>query len=385
MTYAVPPSTAAATTSKEHRPIFVVGFQRSGTTLLQALLGAHPRIASPPETYFFFRVYHLRDFWGDLKDDARLRRVVHEMLNPMVPLFAESGFDEDDLFEQLKGSDRSYRALFDTMMRDFAQRNGKRRWSEKTPGQSATDVWELFPEAQVVHIVRDPRDVVLSSVSMPWERDDPAIIAQRYVEFTLDTVTAGTARGPAQYLRIRYEDLCQDPAVTLRLICSFLSEDYDPLMVSEPSRRMPTVPAGAAPPWQRRALDAVSPEGHGDRRKQLGAISRARVAAVVAPLLGPYGYRRPRAINRLAGTVLNIVFTPAELAVLHRGAAEARRSAHTPDARYAAVQRFQEEMARRVEGTWPEVVEPVIGAPQGEKHSDRSQTGGPSEARATSH
>ena len=46
------------------RPIFVVGFQRSGTTLLQSLLGAHPRIAAPPEVHFFFRIYGLRDYWG---------------------------------------------------------------------------------------------------------------------------------------------------------------------------------------------------------------------------------------------------------------------------------------------------------------------------------
>ena len=39
----------------QDRPIFVVGYQRSGTTLLQALLGAHHRIAGPPETHFIFR------------------------------------------------------------------------------------------------------------------------------------------------------------------------------------------------------------------------------------------------------------------------------------------------------------------------------------------
>src|SRR5579884_827441 len=70
-------------------PIFVVGFQRSGTTLLQALLGAHPRIASPPETYFITRIYHLRDYWGDLRDAARLRRVVEETVHPPIPLLAD--------------------------------------------------------------------------------------------------------------------------------------------------------------------------------------------------------------------------------------------------------------------------------------------------------
>lgn len=42
-------------------PLFVIGFQRSGTTLLQALLGAHPRIAAPPEIYYVARVAEHQD------------------------------------------------------------------------------------------------------------------------------------------------------------------------------------------------------------------------------------------------------------------------------------------------------------------------------------
>jgi hypothetical protein len=345
MTYALPSATAAST--REDRPIFVVGFQRSGTTLLQALLGAHPRIAAPPETYFFFRVYHLRDFWGDLHDDARLRRVVHETLNPVPPLLADSGFDEADLFERLKASDRTYRAVFNSMMADFAERHGKQRWSDKTPGQPATDAWELFPEAQIVHIVRDPRDVVASSAAMPWEQEDPAAIARRYLRFTLDNVGAGTARGPAQYMRVRYEDLCREPDATLRLVCSFLDEQYDPAMLLDPSRRQATI-ATAAAPWQRRALDAVAPAPRGAWQDRFGAADRARVSAIVAPMLAPYGYRSTRAAARLAGSALNAASAPARLLASGRATVTARRTLREPEQRYAAVRRFQEEGARRV-------------------------------------
>jgi hypothetical protein len=96
---------------RPERPIFVVGFQRSGTTLLQALLGAHPRIAAPPEVHFFQRIHALATVWGDLSEDASLRRVVEALLNPPVPLYDEAGFDADRLFESLKDGPRTYRAV----------------------------------------------------------------------------------------------------------------------------------------------------------------------------------------------------------------------------------------------------------------------------------
>jgi hypothetical protein len=333
-------------------PIFVVGFPRSGTTLLQALLGAHPRIAAPPETYFLFRVYHLRDYFGDLRDDLRLRRVVHETLNPPVPLLADSGFDEDRLFERLKRSDRSYRAVFDLTMRDFAERHGKQRWSDKTPGQTASDAWELFPEAQVVHIVRDPRDVVASLRSTPWEQDAPASVARGYLRFTLDNVTAGTRRGPGQYMRIRYEDMCRDPDNILRLICAFLNEEYDPGMLAETGRRQPTI-APAAAPWQLRALDAVGPSYEGKWRERLKPVDRARVATIVKPLLAPYGYAPSAGLTQLVGLGLNLALTPVERARGLRVALGARKDVRSPALRYQAVRRFQEGQARLV-GNTPE-------------------------------
>src|SRR5436309_3360296 len=104
-------------------PIFVVGFSRSGTTLLQALLGAHSRISAPPEIAFFARVWRHR--------------------------------------------------------------------------------------------------------------------------FTVDSIYAGAARGSAQYLRIRYEDLTSYPNETMRLVCAFIDEPFEPAMVTDTGRRRREFPDAA--------------------------------------------------------------------------------------------------------------------------------------------
>jgi hypothetical protein len=331
------------------RPIFVVGYQRSGTTLLQALLGAHPRIASPPETHFIFRVAHLADYFGDLADDTALRRALHEALDAPVGLLQDCGFDEDGLYERLRAGPRSYRRILEVMLDDFAARHGKERWSEKTPTQSARSVFHLFPDAQVIHIVRDPRDVVASSVETPWTHESAYDVARAWCRFTLDNIRAGLETGPASFLQVRYEDLTRDPEAVLRVVCAYLGETFAPEMLDDPGRRSATIAAGAAP-WQSRVLEPVVPARTGRWRESLSRRERSQVAAVVAPLLPSLGHQPPRRTTVAAGHVLNLVSAPTRLPeAVERWAVSAR--ARTPERRYAEVQRYLARIAGRVAPT----------------------------------
>src|SRR4051812_17375571 len=151
------------TSSPPNSPIFVVGLPRSGTTLLQSLIGAHPRIAAPPELFFGRRIVQFRDYWGDLNDDAVLRRVLEETLS--LPNLSESGFELERVFARASKGSRTYPGVLDAVMSDYAERNGKVRWSEKSPMQRSRLIWLLMPDAQVVHIVRDPRPCVASNLA----------------------------------------------------------------------------------------------------------------------------------------------------------------------------------------------------------------------------
>lgn len=323
---------------REERPIFVVGYQRSGTTLLQALVGAHPRIAGPPETYFILRIAQLADWYGDLHDDGNLRRALHDFLHPPLPTLHD--VDEDAVLAAALASDRTYRSLLDVVLHDFATRHGKARWCEKSPGQGAGPILQLFPDAQVIHIVRDPRDVVASSLETPWTTIGATRLARAWLAFTLANVQVGVGVGPAQFLQVRYEDLTRDPEAVLRLVCTFLGEDYNAGMLATPERRRSTVVA-AAEPWQARALRPVEP-GRNDWRTRLRRRDQARVAAVLdrhLPLLG-YAPRGPAFVA--AGKLLNLPDVLAQTA----GARWARRTRPARDPRWR-YERTQELLHRQ--------------------------------------
>lgn len=271
------------------KPIFVVGFQRSGTTLLQALMGAHPRIAAPPEMYFVFRIANFAGRYGDLRDVANLRRVIRDALNPPLDTFSQAGFDEERVLERAREGEPTMRGVFEAIMTDFAERHGKRRWSEKSPGQSIAQVERLFPDAQLLHIVRDPRDVIASSLETPWTSDDAHGLAHRWRNFTLDNIRRGLKAGPARYFQLRYEDLTREPEAVLRVVFAFLGEQYDPEILSDLDRRRPTVAAVVAP-WQRRALESITPVELDAWRKRLSRRDQLIIQSVVNGELRALGY-----------------------------------------------------------------------------------------------
>ena len=314
------------------RPIFVVGFQRSGTTLLQSLLGAHPRIAAPPEVHFFFRIYELRDYWGDLHDDDRATTVVRELLRAPLGLLDDCGFDEDVLTARFLASGRSYAALLTIVLDDFAERSGKSRWSEKTPAQRPALIWSVLPDAQVVHIVRDPRETVASAASTFDQGAPPWAIADQLRQFTLAAMDDRHGAPPEQYLFIRYEELAATPDRVLPSVCAFLGEEFDPQMLQPTAARQTALP-GWQPPWQAEAAEPVRPP-RSDWTRRLSLAQRTLVSAAVRDIAAPLGYPPVRHRTLLAARAL------APLRVPHRREQRRRRRhpARTPAERYAAVQ-----------------------------------------------
>ena len=323
------------------RPIFVVGYQRSGTTLLQGLLGAHPRIAGPPEMHFILRVAYFADYFGDLADDANLRRALHEALNPPARLLEECGFDEDAVFDRARSGPRTYASLFAAIMDDYAERNGKVRWSDKTPSQRPDDIYSLFPDALIVHIIRDPRDVVASNLALPWQRRRAAAIASDLQRFTFESIERGRRAGRSHYFQVRYEDLVTEPEMVLRLACDFIGEDYDERM-PDPSRRNAALVPSAT--WQAQAAQAIAP-AESKWRKRLGALDRVRVQAITESQLDQFGYDSPSRPTRMLAP-----FARAEVRlrrVIPR-ALERRRAPRTPEERYRAVQALMRSMGDRI-------------------------------------
>jgi hypothetical protein len=195
------PASPPAGPARWGRPIFVVGCARSGTTLVQLMLDSHPRISCGPETLF-------------------LEQMVRAEENNWMRLAA---------FGLTRQAWRArVRDLFEWVHVQHAERRGKVRWADKSPGYTRIldYVDDLFPDGQVIQVIRDPRDVIDS-----WSRRWGPRRAHEVVHAWPEHIRAGRAfaagRPPDRYTELRYESLVRDPEKTMRTVLDWLGEPWD--------------------------------------------------------------------------------------------------------------------------------------------------------------
>jgi hypothetical protein len=220
----------------DQSPIFVIGTGRSGTTLLRQMLNAHPRIYLTQEASFYI---------GSNKVPKRFNGSDWLDLYFRSFSFAWLRVDPNDVLANLprplprEQLPDAYRAIMRCKAREF----DKPRYGDKTPFHSSylKQMYEDFPDARIVHIVRDPRPTVASLQRMPWAASSH-ILNNAYCFKQMREVAPFRER----MHELRLEDLLADPRGVMAGVLEFVGEEWsdDVLDHSEkaPSVDMPPFP-----------------------------------------------------------------------------------------------------------------------------------------------
>lgn len=274
-------------------PIFIVGSPRSGTNLLCRMLDRHPNIAVCGETHLLSMVWPRRQAFGDPADPARRAKLVDALLaTQRIQLLR---FDSAKLAQRLNREGVSYPALFTALLQYYAAFEAKPRWGEKTPQHAFFSelLCEWYPGAVILHLVRDPRDVVASLQRMPFGFTSAILNARTWLKCNQ---AARESRHRPGYLEVRYESLVLQPDRELETICKHIGEDFSPRMLEAEQ------PASVAALEADRYLAPLTTERLGKWREQLTSDQAAQVEWTLGAELENFGYRReaPRASASLA-------------------------------------------------------------------------------------
>jgi hypothetical protein len=227
-------------------PFFIVGSGRSGSTLLRVIMASHSRLSIPPETWYLLRLPDTLSFdrpltpeethqvirimtnhyrWPDMKLDAQeFRRKVLERHNPFL------------------------RDVVEIVYRAHLERDRKVRWGDKTPGyiEIVPRLAKLFPGARFIHFIRDGRDVAKSFQDKGWYGRWLHANAREWIEAMDFSERWARSDVSNQILDVHYEDLVLDTEKTVRRICNFLGEEFEPQMLLWQKKADQLVPAREA-------------------------------------------------------------------------------------------------------------------------------------------
>ncbi len=215
--------------------VFLVGCPRSGTTLLQCLLGAHTRVAAFPETAFYTVLY------PDRRWAARLGLASRRAHLPWQA-FARA-MQRPDLLGRLPRPAvwaRQYSRAFVCALDQLTLEQDKTVWLEKSPGHLhvVETIQRLVPEAKFIHLVRHGPDVVASlydiGVNYPnadWGRLFHSLDAciERWAR---DVALSQAYAGRPNHCLVRYEDLVAEPRAALAPLCALVGAPFEESMLS---------------------------------------------------------------------------------------------------------------------------------------------------------
>ena len=284
------PGCGAAAVDRTEHPVLIIGTERSGSNLLRLILNEHPDLAIPHPPHLMRYLAPLAASYGDLTVEANRREVVRDALTILRrhihPWLCT--VDEEAVTR------RALPSVFGVVAEIYEQYRawaGKPRWGCKSTFtiHYVDEVLADYPGARFLWLVRDPRDVAVSSKSSVFNPCHPYRTARLWREQQELGLAVLERCGGARVRRVRYEDLVTGPETEIRSICAFLDLRFDERMLRHHESSAARETAALSESWHNTDRP-ITTARVGRYRLGLSAADRRLVEAETAHLLPRFGY-----------------------------------------------------------------------------------------------
>jgi hypothetical protein len=222
---------AARVDARSKAPVFVLGCPRSGTTLLYHMLLSSGNFAVYRAESQVFNLLEPR--FGGLGQAANRRRLLAAWHD--TELFRRTGLDWNDISQEVMANCRNGGDFLRIVMEAMARQQGVERWADCTPEHllHLDRIKRTIPDALIIHIIRDGRDVALSLEKQAWIRpfawDRPKTleVAAVYWDWIVRKGCKDGRTLGGDYVEVRFEDLVLDPRKVLGSLSAFIGQELD--------------------------------------------------------------------------------------------------------------------------------------------------------------
>lgn len=261
------------------KAFFIVGVQRSGTTLLSVMLSQHPAILLERRSLAFriiscFKsLRHILPFNYGVEKKALLSWLVkNDDKGRLAELINSDTIKEGD----------SIQAIIKRSISEKLAKEGKQIWGDKSPNLQhfLGDLKLLMPAAKIIHIVRDGRPTAYSLHKRGYQH--LLLSAQQWVDGNTCSLVNQQMVGEEQYKIIKYEDLLRNPESEMRSVCEFLEIPFAPAIIQLEDKEIDQDKRYVKTFFDQSKIDGW--------KKQLTKQQVEKVEKIQGPLLERFGY-----------------------------------------------------------------------------------------------
>lgn len=285
--------------------VFIIGVGRSGTTLIQSMLHSHSSIHFTPETHFVKKylskgsslsanstdLIHLID---KINNDVSLNEV-----SKNLSAYCDKATSDDAItnkfawiFEQIlkeKSGDAVYLGDKDPMNVNYLKL-----------------IKSTFPDSRIIHIIRDPRDVVLSRMKSAWgKKNKMASHVAEYQHGLRKARKEGVEYFGDNYTEVRYEDLISDPRSSIDKLCSFLELPFEDATLNHQKSSLELLRKDEGD-WKSNVLQPVLSENSEKWKKELSASQIEKMEFALDSVLEELNYSKSTNKKGLKELIFNL-------------------------------------------------------------------------------
>jgi hypothetical protein len=298
-------------TVRSQAPVFVIGCSRSGTTLLYHMILSSGNFAVYRMESHVFTLLEPR--FRPLSVPENKRKLLDAWYQ--TRLYVRSGLTPEDIEPQVMAECQNGGDFLRIQMEAMCRKQGVERWADTTPEHLLyiRRIKQTIPNALVIHVIRDGRDVALSWEKLsqirrlPGDRKRPAMAAGIYWEWIVNQGRQAGRELGDDYIEVHYEDLVRQPEAVLQRLEPFLEHNLDYDLIQQVAIGSVTTPNTAfrdASLSDSPLKDQTSPVGRW--RQEFSADDLATFEALVGGTLNKFGYEvqtkspTPRSLNLAA-------------------------------------------------------------------------------------
>jgi hypothetical protein len=272
-------------------PIYIIGTERSGSNLLRVILNAHSRIDVPHPPHILKYFSSLEHRYGDLDIDANMSRLVRDICRLLDVHIYPWELKLDVARVVAEARPRSLFGAFAAIQNQHLEQSEKARWGNKSTFMihHVDAILERDPEARLVWLVRDVRDVAVSSRKSVFSPCHPAHTARLWTEQQSEGLSLQERLDSRHLLRMHYEDLLEDPERELRRLCDFLGEKFEAQLLNHASTGAARKGAGLSESWENTGRPILRGNS-GKWRKGLTRVELESVESEAGELMKRLGY-----------------------------------------------------------------------------------------------